>query len=77
MQENHPKGSVWNVSLTLPKESNNVWNNTTEFKQRANYRTHKDPATPGGGILQRKLQKLKGYKTEKKKKKADQDIISK
>lgn len=54
------------MSHTLQKEINNVWNNTTEFKQSAYYGTHKDPATPGGGTLQRKLQKIKGYKTEKK-----------
>ena len=41
MQENHPKGSVWKERRTLQNESNNVWNNTTEFKQRACYRTHK------------------------------------
>lgn len=66
MQENHPKGSLWKERHTLQKESKNVWNNTTEFKQRACYRTHKEAATPGGGRLQRNLQKLKGYKKKNK-----------
>lgn len=40
---------------------------TPQNSNRAYYRTHKEAATPGGGTLPRKLQKLKDYEKNKNK----------
>lgn len=52
MQENHPK-DLYKMCFKLQKEA------IAHKLQKVGYRIHNRIVTPGGGTLQRKLQKLK------------------